>query len=205
MQVIGHHASDWWNDKDSIVILDSNQGLIAEFPLSFVRTGGINTWMYVIDVVKMLLQSPTEFSLVNAAMRPIDQSGMPSPGVYSLSVDGSLYILYLETFTENRMSGAVPTVVFARGPENSRKYAAADLSSDRSTVSRSKSGGSTRQVRFHPMGSYDSDSVLKQSFRTAVIARDSQCLITEADYPQCTACHIVPQSREDVNGLTRTD
>ena len=153
MQIIGHHASDWWNDKDIIVILDSDGGLIAEFPLSFIRTGGINTWMYIVDVVKMLLQFPTEFLLVDAATRPIHQNELPSPGIYSIIVDGRLYTLYLEKCAEGRVPGAQPTVVFARGPENSRKYVAADVSAGQSTASRSKSGGSSRQVRLHPTGS----------------------------------------------------
>ena len=36
-------------------------------------------------------------------------------------------------------------------------------------------------------------------FRMAVAVRDSQCLVTDVDYESCTACHIVPQSREDVS------
>lgn len=42
-------------------------------------------------------------------------------------------------------------------------------------------------------------TLLQNRFRIAVGVRDSQCLITDVDYESCTACHIVPQSREDVS------
>lgn len=55
-----------------------------------------------------------------------------------------------------------------------------------------------------PEGSFSTRSDSKRSsvnqsrFRTAVIARDGTCLLTDVDYDNCTACHIVPFSRFDV-------
>ncbi|KAK1920702.1 hypothetical protein DB88DRAFT_423306, partial [Papiliotrema laurentii] len=70
---------------------------------------------------------------------------------------------------------------FARGPEYFRKNLparAGDASSTRSDSKRS--------------------SVNQTRFRTALIARDFSCLVSETDYEDCTACHIIPQSRPDV-------
>ncbi|CAD6582502.1 MAG: hypothetical protein TREMPRED_003308 [Tremellales sp. Tagirdzhanova-0007] len=56
----------------------------------------------------------------------------------------------------------------------------------------------------HPEGSTSTRSDSKRSsvnqsrFRTAIIARDGTCLLTDADYENCTACHLVPYSRIDI-------
>lgn len=39
---------------------------------------------------------------------------------------------------------------------------------------------------------------MQSNFRFFVSVRDSQCLITGAEAENCTAAHIVPQSRPDV-------
>jgi HNH endonuclease len=38
----------------------------------------------------------------------------------------------------------------------------------------------------------------QSSFLMAVVARDASCLLTDEQYRECTACHILPQSRPEV-------
>ncbi|OXC59319.1 hypothetical protein C358_05245 [Cryptococcus neoformans MW-RSA852] len=81
------------------------------------------------------------------------------------------------TVTDERAS-----ISFARGPEFFRKNIAPNPDGSQSTRSNSKR--STAQ---------------QTAFRVALIARDFSCLATDAPYEECTACHIIPQSRPDVS------
>ncbi|OXG17644.1 hypothetical protein C367_05139 [Cryptococcus neoformans Ze90-1] len=73
------------------------------------------------------------------------------------------------------------SISFTRGPEFFRKNIAPNPDGSQSTRSNSKR--STAQ---------------QTAFRVALIARDFSCLATDAPYEECTACHIIPQSRPDV-------
>lgn len=67
-----------------------------------------------------------------------------------------------------------------RGPRFKFKYRAAVEGAETSTMSNSKR------------------STANQShFRLALVARDFSCLLSDADYEKCTACHILPQSRPE--------
>lgn len=43
-------------------------------------------------------------------------------------------------------------------------------------------------------------SEIQNDFRTVVAARDSLCLLSEAEFEDCAACHILPRSRPEVCG-----
>ena len=67
-----------------------------------------------------------------------------------------------------------------RGPRFKFKYRAAVEGAETSTMSNSKR------------------STANQSqFRLALVARDFSCLLSDAEYEKCTACHILPQSRPE--------
>jgi len=44
---------------------------------------------------------------------------------------------------------------------------------------------------------------LQNKLRTALLARDGRCLITDKAYHRCTASHIVPYSRPDVGATLK--
>lgn len=73
------------------------------------------------------------------------------------------------------------SISFARGPEFFRKGIAPNPDGSQSTRSNSKRS-----------------TVQQNKFRIALIGRDFTCLVTDADYEECTACHIIPQSRPDL-------
>lgn len=53
-------AVDTWTDTDSIEITSTSNLRIASFPLSFVQTGGDNTWRYVLEVVGQLVEKDSD-------------------------------------------------------------------------------------------------------------------------------------------------
>lgn len=40
---------------------------------------------------------------------------------------------------------------------------------------------------------------LQTTFRTRLIARDFNCLVTDTEFDECIAAHILPYSRTDVS------
>ncbi|RSH85393.1 hypothetical protein EHS25_004789 [Saitozyma podzolica] len=174
-------AQDSWMDTEFIRILSHANQFIGEFPLSFVQRGGVNKWSYVWDVVDQLVEPENRGSIKDHNGELMRHEDQPVAGTYFLEPESESSELHHDRFACQQSDGVLP-VSFARGPEYFRKYVAPDLDEGQSSRSRSKSRSSVNQNRF----------------RIAVGVRDGQCLITDVDYESCTACHIVPQSREDL-------
>jgi hypothetical protein len=75
-------AGDSWRDSEVIRVFSPDDRFIGELPLSFIRSGGVNTWDFVLDVVRLVLEPGQEGGLRNADGQPLDLQAPPSAGNY---------------------------------------------------------------------------------------------------------------------------
>ncbi|ORY21686.1 hypothetical protein BCR39DRAFT_52162 [Naematelia encephala] len=160
---------DSWASRERIIVRSSAQTIIGFFSLPFIRSGGDNTWGYVLNAIKELvdISGGQGWRLVNEHGELLEDDLAPWEGECWLRAPGGA------------MSESSPP--FSQGPEYFRRGQAPNPEGSFSTRSDSKRS-----------------SVNQSRFRTGVIARDGTCLVTDVDYDNCTACHIVPYSRLDV-------
>ncbi|OWZ69525.1 hypothetical protein AYX14_05071 [Cryptococcus neoformans] len=166
-----------WNDPEVITISSYDNQLIGTFPLSFIKRGGLNIWAFVSDIVHQLVGTPGGGVIMANDGNPVILQEAPYAGHF-------VFVPHKELNVSNEKA----SISFARGPEFFRKDIAANPDGSQSTRSDSK--------RSTPR---------QNEFRTALIARDSTCLVTDARYTECTPSHIIPQSRPDVSVDPVTD
>lgn len=77
-------AVDTWTDTDSIEITSASNLRIASFPLSFVQTGGDNTWRYVLKVVDQLVEKGSDQLgvIIDTHGVAVSLDDAPSSGLY---------------------------------------------------------------------------------------------------------------------------
>ncbi|KIR59183.1 hypothetical protein I314_05169 [Cryptococcus bacillisporus CA1873] len=77
-------AVDSWTDTQSIEITSTSNSHIASFPLSFIQTGGDNTWRYVLKVVDQLVKKDSDQLgvIIDAHGMAVSLDDAPSSGLY---------------------------------------------------------------------------------------------------------------------------
>ncbi|KIR50679.1 hypothetical protein I315_06886 [Cryptococcus gattii Ru294] len=77
-------AVDSWTDTESIEITSTSNSRIASFPLSFIQTGGDNTWRYVLKVVDQLVKKDSDQLgvIIDAHGMAVSLDDAPSSGLY---------------------------------------------------------------------------------------------------------------------------
>jgi len=81
-------AQETWKDAQVTSIYAADGRFLAEFPISFVRRGGVDTWAYVLDVLSQLLESMTRPRLLGANREIVSPDDKVEAGDYTLQVDG---------------------------------------------------------------------------------------------------------------------
>ncbi len=73
-----------WRCTGRIRIETSLGTEIAVFPLSFVESCGINTWSFILDVVRQLVEQVPggQNAIVDGIGRPVDLGQAPYPGTF---------------------------------------------------------------------------------------------------------------------------
>jgi hypothetical protein len=81
-------AAHSWQDNAVISIKSLSGQNIAFFPLSFVAYGGDNTWEYVSEVVRQLVEQSGIIAQMPTGI-PVDSRAAPTPGsfVYMVAAD----------------------------------------------------------------------------------------------------------------------
>ena len=77
-----------WNDREVISITFSDGTFIGILPLTFVRSGGVNTWRYVSEVIHELVETETQCELRNTEGLLVALDAEPRPGKYVLRRSG---------------------------------------------------------------------------------------------------------------------
>lgn len=77
-------AVDTWTNTDSIEITSTSNSRIASFPLSFIQTGGDNTWRYVLKVVDQLVEKDSDQLgvIIDTHGVAVNLDDAPSSGLY---------------------------------------------------------------------------------------------------------------------------
>ncbi|OWT37221.1 hypothetical protein C362_05351 [Cryptococcus neoformans Bt1] len=124
-------AVDTWTDTDSIEITSTSNLRIASFPLSFVQTGGDNTWRYVLEVVGQLVEKDSDQLdvIMDEHGVAVSLDDAPSSGMYH----------YEQTPSSGKLE-------FSRGPEYFSRFRPVTPEGSFSTRSDSK-GSSDNQFR----------------------------------------------------------
>jgi hypothetical protein len=81
-----------WNTyHDAITIQSIDGSTIALLPVPFIRTGGNNTWRYVLEVVHQLIEPDPQHPgmLKDHAGAVLDLEAAPVSGVYLYAQQGS--------------------------------------------------------------------------------------------------------------------
>ncbi|UOH83241.1 hypothetical protein LQV05_005960 [Cryptococcus neoformans] len=175
-------AQYYWNDSEVITISSYDNQIIGTFPLSFIKRGGLNTWAFVSDIVHQLVDIAGGGAIRASDGNPVVLQEAPYAGDFVFMPHSEQYHATDKPLEELTVTDERASISFARGPEFFRKNIAPNPDGSQSTRSNSKR--STAQ---------------QTAFRVALIARDFSCLATDAPYEECTACHIIPQSRPDVS------
>ena len=188
-----------WDDQEVITVSSENDSLIGTFPLQFLRQGGIevDTWEYILDVISQLVDGDTRGSFRTVDGEIVSADGRPHPGDYYY-VNQSQCSCCQISYADDRSDGQTD-VTFARGPEYFRRNIPPNPNGSQSTRSNSKRSTAQQVTRSPRVINVQADGISQTTFRIALIARDFSCLITDTPYEECTACHIVPQSRPDVS------
>lgn len=189
-----------WNDPEFIAISSYDNKLIGTFPLGFVKRGGLNTWAFVSDIVHQLVDVVGGGVIMAKDGNPVPLQEAPYAGVF-VFVPRSEQCHATDKPSEE-LTGADEraSISFARGPEFFRKGIAPNPDGSQSTRSNSKRSTVQQVCPCSPcMVPGCAERFGQNKFRIALIGRDFTCLVTDADYEECTACHIIPQSRPDVS------
>ena len=83
-----------WEDALVITILSTSEQHIGTFPLDFVRRSGVNTWGYILDVVRQLVDAGSGGTLFASDGTAIDRTAETSPGEYEFVPQGMFVHLY---------------------------------------------------------------------------------------------------------------
>lgn len=193
-------AQYYWNDSEVITISSYDNQIIGTFPLSFIKRGGLNTWAFVSDIVHQLVDIAGGGAIRAGDGNPVVLQEAPYAGDFVFMPHSEQYHATDKPLEELTVTDERASISFARGPEFFRKNIAPNPDGSQSTRSNSKR--STAQ-QVCPCSSYkvpgSAEHFDQTAFRVALIARDFSCLATDAPYEECTACHIIPQSRPDVS------
>lgn len=137
-----HLAQETWKDPQVTSIHAPEVTFLSEFPLTFVRQGGINTWGFVVNVVLDMLEPISGVTLCSVGGEAVSLPDEPWAGDFTLVPNGE-YARYSRRLDDQK---AESSISFARGPEYFRKGIAPNTEAGQSTRSRSKSRSTPNQV-----------------------------------------------------------
>lgn len=86
-------AQETWKDREVISIYDDTGRFLAEFPISFVRQGGVGTWRYILKVLALILESVSGGTLIAHDGRVMEEHAAIEPGDFTLKVDREFCII----------------------------------------------------------------------------------------------------------------
>lgn len=151
------------------MVKDVKGQFIAAVPVPFMEQGHCRSWEYILDVTKTCVeQQDGVLFTAQGAAIELTQTLQLPP------VEAGYY-------TYKRVDAPEEACSFAKGPESKTRGKPPSGRVSESTVSHSSRS-----------------SVNQNNFRTALIARDSVCLLTGTRWDSCAASHIVPFSRPDI-------
>lgn len=198
-------AQHSWEDHEVITVVSKSDQLLGTFPMSFLRQAGVNPRKYFHDVIGHYIENIQDGTLYTQDGVEVHSTQILQAGDYRFMSQGEFYDpFYFKSVAVAEFPGDRSTVgwtiSWTNGPECFRRDVPPNPSGSQSTRSNSKRS-TAQQVCLHfcTLDPRLSELTQQSAFRVALIARDFACLVTDAAYEECTACHIVPQSRPDVN------
>jgi hypothetical protein len=81
-------ATEYWGDQSVITIVAEDGASIGFLPLSFVQSGGVNTWRYVLDVVHNLVASNIRGFIQSSGGISVALDSEPQAGIYTFRPNG---------------------------------------------------------------------------------------------------------------------
>lgn len=81
-------ATEYWGDQSVITIVAEDGASIGFLPLSFVQSGGVNTWRYVLDVVHNLVASNIRGFIQSSGGISVALDSEPQAGTYTFRLNG---------------------------------------------------------------------------------------------------------------------